>query len=128
MVFSLGHTRWLAPYDDTALWERGALTLGGRYQPRWVVGSRKQGAGFYANLGARLRYHLGLVQRNQGEFTMNSTQGYTLTPDLLAGGGTFVRIGPWLEPFLEVNFLLKSDRGRRFGPALESALGVNILL
>lgn len=124
----VGHTKISAPADNSGLFDRGALVFGANYQPRVNFGGRRMdgGAGLYANLGARLRYHLGMAAQRDGEMTMNSEEGYTLTPDVLAGGGLFVRLGQSLELFGEMNAAYRSPEGRKMSMGVETAMGLKI--
>jgi hypothetical protein len=107
--------------------ERGALVLGLAAQPIWFVGDRhSQASGFYANLGGRVRYHLAL---SGDRFSMNmQTGGMTLTPEVVAGGGVFVRLVNAVELFGEVSGFLGSYTGRTWGGNLESCVGLRFLV
>lgn len=126
----VGHSELFGSDSSGGVLDRGALVFGVNYQPRWNLTNPHAASGFgvYANVGARLRYHVGMASgpRRDGEMTMNAEEGYTLTPDVVAGGGVFLRMGYHFELFGEANGAFRSLEGRSMNLGAETALGMRI--
>lgn len=122
----VGHSNPFGSDSGKSIVDRGAFVFGLNYQTRWALTNCRlpNTFGLFANLGGRLRYHTGMAAERDGEMTMSTEEGFTLTPDVMLGGGAYFRMGHSIELFGEVNGALRSLTGHEMGIGAETALGL----
>jgi hypothetical protein len=128
LVYSAGHTQPFATGDNApGLFQRGAFVLRTAWQPRWAVGSREWGSGFYGNLGAGLRTDNAVIH-NKRERQAVSHQRASVNLEVFGGGGFFLRAGQTIAFFGGVNLRAGPRATDEVGTSVESHIGARYLL
>lgn len=100
--------------------KQGNTFLGIAYQPFFMTCESDIGVGFFANLGARVRYH------NYRPWSLEGAS--KITPDLFAGLGMQVELGESVELFGDLNIKYFNKLNNAYVMGLESGLGIRFVL